>query len=113
VSSASQDTPEIRIDEPLKDEFSEVKVELEVKDELTEVKDESEDGYASDSTSDSATSELDYVDDTELDTSSPPPTSRLHGIYASPQQVRVHPLWRVSAGGQDGHRKMLCLDMRF
>lgn len=64
---SSVQTPEIHIDE-LKDES--------LKDESS-VKDESEDGYASDSTSDSASEELDYAD-TE-DTTSGQPSPPTHG----------------------------------
>jgi len=55
---------------------------------IDELKDESEDGYASDSTSDTA-SELDYADTEDTSTPTPTPT-RLHGMPDAPYPAPHH-----------------------
>ena len=84
AAASTQQTPEIRIDEPLNNDLSQ-----RVKDELSEVKDESEDGYASDSTTDS---ELEFADDTELDTPRPSPSSPLQGTGITHQPPPISAL---------------------
>ena len=54
---------------------------------IDELKDESEDGYASDSTSDSA-SELDYADTEDTTSRQPSPPTHLHGM--TPRHPRAN-----------------------